>query len=108
LNLNFLISSRRSKVYIWISQKLCCQKEEIASNHQFTNGGRMMRDVGGLRNLNQNYNSMRTFTTSLTVSSRHSTCLNLNPPHRVVIVEQENVFLAKPNEVRRDGKLKKP
>ena len=62
------------------------------SQNQLTNG----RLRGGARNLNQNYDSMRTFTTSLTVSTNRSTCCR---PNRVVIVEQKKTILATQEEV---------
>lgn len=84
---------RRWRIFLWFKEKLCCQKDEISSE-QFKNGGRTRGGGVEARDLHQNYNSMRTFTTSLTVTSQRR-----SNPHRVVIVEQENIFLAK-NEVK--------
>lgn len=90
---------RRTKLFRWFSEKLCCQKSDLTEN-QFSNGksngGRGGHGGGGSSRNTQNYNSMRTLTTSLTVGSRRMTTLN---PHHVVIVEQENVIHAKEDEV---------
>lgn len=82
---------RRTALFRWLSDGWCCKKKENSQN-QFTNG----RLRSGPRNLNQNYDSMRTFTTSLTVTSRRSTCLR---PNRVVIVEHQKTILATQEEV---------
>jgi hypothetical protein len=71
----------------------CCAKKKELPKSQFANG----RMRGGPRN--QNYDSMRTFTTSLTVSSRHSTCMSVRP-NRVVILEKPKHFLPTQEEVR--------
>ncbi|KAG5681245.1 hypothetical protein PVAND_010696 [Polypedilum vanderplanki] len=67
-------------------QWLCCKKKKELPKSQFSNG----RIRGGARNLHQNYDSMRTFTTSLTVTSRHSTTMRTN---RVVIMEHPKTLL---------------
>lgn len=91
-------SCRRTKLFRWFSEKLCCQKADLTDS-QFTNGrtrsGRGGRG-GGAGSRHQNFNSMRTLTTSLTADSCRTTTLN---PHRVVIVEHQNIIHDKPNEV---------
>lgn len=82
---------RRTAPFRWLSQMCCCKKKDLPKS-QFANG----RSRGVPRNLNQNYDSMRTFTTSLTVTSRHSTCIR---PNRVVIMEHQKSFLPTQEEV---------
>ena len=89
INFNFL---RRTALFRWFSQSWCCCKKKENTQNQFTNG----RSRGGSRHLHQNYDSMRTITTSLTVTSRRSTCLR---PNRVVIVEHQKTILATQEEV---------
>src|SRR5690349_18527534 len=93
MEINFNFPSRRTAFYRWFSEPWCCKKKENPQN-QLANGG---RSRGGARNLHQNYDSMKTFTTSLTVTtSRRSTCLR---PNRVVIVEKPRTILTTPEEV---------
>lgn len=92
MEINFNFPSRRTAFYRWFSEPWCCKKKENPQS-QLTNGG---RSKGGARNLHQNYDSMKTFTTSLTVTSRRSTCLR---PNRVVIVEKPKTILTPPEEV---------
>jgi neuropeptide S receptor len=92
IKLSFLIClPRRTHFFRWLSRISCCKKKENPQN-LFANG----RFRGGARNLHQNYDSTRTFTTSLTVTSRRSTCLR---PNRVVIIENQKTILATQEEV---------
>ncbi|XP_070494536.1 cardioacceleratory peptide receptor-like isoform X1 [Chironomus tepperi] len=84
---------RRTAPFLWLTKVCCCKKKELPKS-QFING----RIRGGPRNLHQNYDSMRTFTTSLTVTSRHSTCTR---PNRVVILENQKTFLPTQEENER-------
>lgn len=79
---------RRTALFRWFSKIWCCKKKENPE-HPFS-----IR--GGARNLHQNYDSMKTFTTSLTVTSRRSTCLR---PNRVVVVERQKTILPTQEEV---------
>jgi hypothetical protein len=97
LNLRvFSPSFRHTKVFRWLSQVCCCcSRKKKQPKSQFSNG----RQKGGpTRNLHhQNYDSMRTTTTSLTVAtSRHSTCMRSN---RVVIVEHQKSIVPELEEV---------
>ncbi len=85
---------RRSSLFRWCSNFCCCVKREKKPKSQFTNG----RLKGGSnRNVHQNYDSMRTTTTSLSVStSKHSNCVR---PNRVIIVERPKSFLREQDEV---------
>ncbi|CRK97131.1 CLUMA_CG010528, isoform A [Clunio marinus] len=81
---------RRSAVFQWFSDPHCCKRRESQQN-QFGNG----RLRGGVRNQHQSYDSMKTFTTTSTVTSRRSTCLR---PNRVVIIEHQKTRFATPEE----------
>lgn len=68
-----------------------CNDTDLEDN-QFPNG----RTRNGQRNPNQNYDSMRTLTTSLTTSRKSTTCLRAT---RVVIIERQKSIHGPTDEI---------